>query len=139
MTEDLESAGEVLRKPSKGKPKTAKLSNEYLALLGRILNKFGAVYRTDVADLIPAWRSALSDLTPRALEVGALETLKRHKDFMPTPAQFRGYTEEALSRMDAPKGAHVDCEICRGTGWKVVKRADGQGNCAVRCDGASEG
>lgn len=87
-----------------------------------------------------AWREALSDLSVEAIKIGAVETIRKHKDFMPTPAQFRGYMEDAYTRMgERNRATHEDCELCRGTGWQIVSREDGQGQCAKRCEGPGVG
>jgi hypothetical protein len=135
----MEAAGDVLRRPKPGPKKTKKFSNEYLGAIKSILTKLCTTYRETVTeDLGIVWRDALSDLPVRALDAGFRETMKRHTDFMPTPARFRAYAEDALSRMAGPGNSHEDCQLCRGTGWKVIRRADGQGDCAVRCDGEGQ-
>jgi hypothetical protein len=134
--EEMERAGDVLARPRSARKKTRSYSTEYLAAIKAILTKFCVTYREAlVEELLIVWRDALSDLSIRALDAGFRETMKRHSDFMPTPAKFRGYAEEALSRMDQPGNSHENCTFCQGTGWRVVKRQDGQGDCAVRCDG----
>jgi hypothetical protein len=107
-----------------------------LALIQKILTKLLKVYGGTASDeLVIVWREALRDFGNDAIRVGADETLRRHRAFMPSPAEFRGYMEEAISRMSAPRSSHEDCEACRGTGWKMVQRADGQGEYATRCEG----
>lgn len=135
----MESAREVLARPSSGKRKTAKFSNEFLGIIQKILAKFCKTYGGTLdEELAIIWRDSLRDLTVEAIKIGAVETLRVHENFMPTPAQFRTYMNNALSRIgEHSRQAHEDCELCRGTGWKLVPREDGAGNVAVKCDGKS--
>ena len=59
-----------------------------------------AVYRVEPATvLLPVWLKAISDLRVEVLIAGLELVFKRHKEFMPSPAEFRECCEEAASRM----------------------------------------
>jgi hypothetical protein len=106
--------------------------------LKEVLVKLCEIYRFEFSmDLLMTWGDALRDLTPEMLKMGLQQTLKVHLDFIPTPAQFRVYTEDAASKVYGKRRLHEECEACRGTGWKLVPRPDGEGEWATKCDGVS--
>jgi hypothetical protein len=115
------SAG--MRKPSE-RFSAALLSN--LALLGEL-------YRQELTPLATiAYQEALRDLSIEAMNAGFKEAIKRCK-FLPTPAEIRDEANIAMSLQERPREAAAECQLCRGTGWQLKPRDDGQGKWVIKC------
>ncbi len=125
----MEHANEIIQRPMSGNLETPQPSPEFLEALQANLALFGEIYRQELTPLaVVAYREALKDLSVKALNLGFELALKNCK-FIPNPAEIRAYAAEC------PAPAPTEgCELCRGTGWRVVPRMDGQGDHARRCD-----
>ena len=62
----------------------------------------------------------------------AFQWCRDHINFLPQPKEILEAYGRELEKLE-PKTAPDSCELCRGTGWKLIKRADGDGECATRC------
>ena|SRR5690348_3569064 len=49
----------------------------------------------------------------------------------PTPKQMKIFCAE---RGTIQRSANPNCELCQGTGWKLIDRPDGLGQCATACE-----
>lgn len=95
------------------------------------------LYRVEVSTMVmEIWERALSDIKPRVLIAG-FELCSKKQQFMPTPAEFRRYCEEAAASMYLEESSHWNCRVCLGTGWKLVPGQD-SGQVATRCDGKGD-
>lgn len=125
----MEHAKEILQRPMSGPAETPQPSQAFLDALQANLALFGEIYRQELTPLaVVAYREALKDLSVKALNVGFELALKNCK-FIPNPAEIRAYAAEC-----PPPPATNGCEVCRGTGWRVVPRMDGLGDQARRCE-----
>jgi hypothetical protein len=80
------------------------------------------------------YAEVLRSLPPQLLTESFYLALSKYA-FMPKPAEILNCSREILEQRPRSKGSAVeDCEQCRGTGWKLIPRADGNGNHATACD-----
>jgi hypothetical protein len=97
------------------------------------LSAYAKVYHKPVDDdLVEAYVLALENFTPAILQRAFLRRMKSSK-FFPTPAEIReaAEIELELELVPMPRESDADCELCRGTGWKLVKRPEGGEWCVV--------
>jgi hypothetical protein len=100
--------------------------------LPRYLQTFSEIFRRPLsADLIEAYERALSDVPELTLDA-ACEMAIRECRFFPNPAEIRSFCPVTDSFV--PTTNKSSCKLCAGTGWKTVKRPDGDGVWAVACD-----
>lgn len=86
------------------------------------------LFRAEMDDAsLEAYRQAIQDLSARELELAFTEARKRHKEYMPSPAQVREYLREARESIPRPRPA--DCPRCCGSGWYVAKAGDTAQRC----------
>lgn len=75
---------------------------------------------------------ALEGLSPEQVEVGCLEAVKRSRR-CPSPADVRDWALERGPQKQLQE-AKEECELCGGTGFKVVNRPNSEGKWAISCD-----
>jgi hypothetical protein len=84
---------------------------------------------------IEAYAMGLADVSPKNLYIVTEHLLKKHLEFMPSPAQIREAMQIALenrAREPAP-----ECNECGGTGFKIIvadQLNPEKGNYAKKCD-----
>ncbi len=112
------------------------LSAAFSQALKNWLALFSEHYRQEISELSAvAYLEGLADLTAAQLDLGCAEALRSCR-FLPNVADIRAALAEARSRMQPRPGrgaAEEKCPQCQGLGWRIVPRADGGGNWAVRC------
>jgi hypothetical protein len=70
-----------------------------------MLTRMCEIYRSEMtAELAATWSESLKGMSPELMKVGLKRTLRMHEDFLPTPAQFLKYAEEAAGEL--PKRAY---------------------------------
>lgn len=118
-------------------PEPSKAFSEALA---RNLAKLSEVYQRELTPLaVLGYRDALKDLTVEQLNSGFDLAIKGRRFI--TPFDIRQYAlGEQTPKIGDPCYAaksheHDDCELCQGTGWKMVSRVPGSTDkWAVKCD-----
>ena len=86
--------------PQEDSGKTTKSMKRFLETLTKLLKDLCHVYAQEYdQDLLMLWAEATRDMREELLMIGYHETLRRHENFLPTPAQFRVYAEDAASRL----------------------------------------
>jgi len=98
------------------------------------LTLFSQTYREEVTpELAILYREVLKDIRPAVLHQAFLNATKRGI-FRPTPAEIRAAAEAIVGARPRPAECAEDCVVCRGTGWRMVPRTDGQGEWARPCE-----
>lgn len=134
---------ESVQKPMTGKPDHERPSPEFSEAMKANLALFSEVYQRELTPLgVIGYLDALRDLSVADLNRGCRLALQTSK-FFPTPAEIRAQAKDAQQYGDVIGGekqrtARDECADCRGTGWKLVGREDGQGKQATRCNCADE-
>jgi hypothetical protein len=129
-----------------------KLENETLALqtqsatfseaLEQSLRLLGAAFRQEITEpIVVAYAIGCEGLAGFQIIRATRWLLAHHEDFMPTPAQIvRAVTQSAdrnfeVPTEEIPSDTVPRCELCGGTGWKVVPNPTNPGHTwAVRCE-----
>ena len=117
------------------KPQPATASAEWWKTFEMGIKRCSEVYRIELgAAALEAYAEILNSLSPRVLAESFRLAISR-LSFMPKPAEILNCSREVLERMPT-RGmeASEDCELCRGTGWKLTERPDGKGRYASACD-----
>jgi|HubBroStandDraft_2_1064218.scaffolds.fasta_scaffold285701_2 hypothetical protein len=107
-------------------------SEEQLRVITKWVGMFMELNHKEISELgMAAYIEGLKDLSVAQIEYGCERALKE-VDHMPTVAHIRQriteYTDSPITNVDR------GCEACRWTGWKLVRRTDGPGEVARRCE-----
>lgn len=104
-------------------------SQEWLETFVKVMALLTETFHGEISPLATvSYRRALSDLSPKELKLACDHALKVHREFMPTPAQLRGYLREAREALAGTRKPTI-CERCCGTGWYLPAGKDE----ATRC------
>jgi hypothetical protein len=117
------------------RPQPATASAEWWKTFEVGIKRCSEIYRTELgAAALEAYAEILNLLSPHVLAESITLAISRCR-FMPKPAEILNCSREVLERMTT-RGmeASEDCELCRGTSWKLIQRPDGKGSWATGCD-----
>lgn len=107
-------------------------AQDAIAVIVKWLKRSCEIFSRDFShEMFRTYCDCLYDLRAPELELGFSEALRRTK-FFPTPAEVRMALDVALERMPRRREADENCNLCGGTGWKLLER-DGQ-KWAATCD-----
>jgi hypothetical protein len=135
----MEPIGQVSLNLSSDSQPRSRLSPECSEALGKWLAVIAEHYpqHGDVTELaVIGYVEGLRELTSKEMDIGFSVALKTCK-FRPTAADvIEGLRQYRQSATAAPPSEETkSCASCQGSGYKVVKRTDGNpGNWAVKCD-----
>ena len=89
-------------------------------------------------EIILFYDSSLGKLTHPLAMHRAFEWHRDHTKWLPQPCEVLEAYQHELGKIRAEENQRRErielCGDCRGTGWKMVNRSDGKGQCAVSCD-----
>ena len=127
---EMEQAARRLMQ-SAGKP-VSQPSEEQLKVITKWVGMFMELNHKEISELgMAAYIEGLKDLSVAEIERGCTRALKE-VDHMPTVAHIRQRVN--IYDETAETTGERGCELCRGTGWILVNRPDGQGQAARRCE-----
>lgn len=108
--------------------------------LAQCLCLLAAVFRAEITESVTsAYAIGLDGLEGFQLVRATKWLLAHHREFMPTPAEIRVAVRETQPPEPAtaiePQTDKPPCQICHGSGYKLVPRPDSQNSkWAVTCD-----
>jgi len=70
--------------------------------------------------MLQGFIDALGDLTELEIEIGFIAAARRAGEYMPNPGDIRNALAATKEKMPPVKSAHSKCELCGGTGFKMV-------------------